>query len=154
MTADEVHKALALAEAATPGPWEANDASARDSGEPALVCAGRTVVAVIRFEGTDEDAPFIAAARTDVPALCDEVTKLKAEARDYEKALRAREEEVARLTGERDAAVKLAQAERAYRVSIQALRGAEEKDPDSVCEAEYDASDAARKALLAAGGVP
>lgn len=65
--------------AATPGPWEPNGDDWRATGEPALVCAGRSVVAVIQFEGTDADAAFIAHAREDVPALIAEVRRLRAQ---------------------------------------------------------------------------
>lgn len=58
------------AAAAAPGPWTLNGDDDRASGEPALICTGPTVVAVIQFDGTDDDAAFIAAARADVPTLC------------------------------------------------------------------------------------
>ena len=85
ITDDEIKAARALCEAATPGPWTArfdeyvigDNVSARVSirnDDGAWVDSERTIV----NESMRGDAAFIAAARTLVPRLLDEVERLKA----------------------------------------------------------------------------
>lgn len=70
----------ALAEAATKGPWEAYTVPQTRTEAPYIaVEVGETEVRIARFEGGHYDAAFIAAARTAVPALLDEVERLRAE---------------------------------------------------------------------------
>ena len=73
MTDDEIRAAKALADAATPGKWEC--ITSRDVFT-AVVSPG---VATIYIDcERDEDAAFIAAARSLVPQLADECLRLKA----------------------------------------------------------------------------
>ena len=85
ITDDEIKAARALCEAATPGPWTArfdeyvigDNVSARVSirnDDGAWVDSERTIV----NESMRGDAAFIAASRTLVPRLLDEVERLKA----------------------------------------------------------------------------
>lgn len=72
------------AEAATPGPWRAGSRETwlvfRDIGNPDHMAPalGRVVAHVNQHFPYAADANFIAAARTDVPALCDRVEALEA----------------------------------------------------------------------------
>ena len=81
MTDNELSKLRALTDSATPGPWSAmpfDDCSRVYSGEP---LKGRLVV-ISPYEYNprdEEDAAFIAAARTAVPALIGEVERLRAD---------------------------------------------------------------------------
>lgn len=82
MTHDELQAIKARAEAATPGPWttESYGNDGRDDVEIQHVRGsnGRTVVTTdCNVYTTDEDATFIAHARTDVPALVAEVERLQ-----------------------------------------------------------------------------
>ena len=101
MTGDELEAIRARAEAAAPGPWEAeigaeievNAGSARttwdgDIGRPAT--SWRSVDRILEVADADEEldddeyeivsanAEFIAHARDDIPALLDEVFRLRA----------------------------------------------------------------------------
>lgn len=87
MTADEIREALALAKRATPGPWSYEYPAphyqhilAVGPGNPV---AGRAIANTwfdpdSDREGRVEDADFIAAARTLVPALANELAKARA----------------------------------------------------------------------------
>lgn len=91
MTGIDTAKIRARAEAATEGPWfteeldrmyVGNRADGRSSGLWALVYGTADYLAELNREARDRkraDAEFIAAARSDVPALCDEVDRLRAE---------------------------------------------------------------------------
>ena len=71
MTALDLAPIKARADAATEGPWER-----RDGEDYAMVDAPeRPQIALV---ASGEDATFIAHARTDVPALCDEIERLRA----------------------------------------------------------------------------
>ena len=84
---DEIRK---RAEAASPGPWEMYDANegmnpprpcwsvANDSYHNPLGEEDPPAVDITVSYGWREDAEFIAAARTDVPALLDEIDRLNA----------------------------------------------------------------------------
>jgi hypothetical protein len=80
----DVDAARARANAATPGPWTAIT-SGRANGDHWYVCDDSQGLAMISSDdGINEDqrepdAVFIAAARSDVPALADEVDRLRAE---------------------------------------------------------------------------
>jgi uncharacterized membrane protein len=93
MTAAEARKLAAAARAradkATPGPWESLAGSSYNAypqivqtadGERCLIVFDVSPGAPCEFPGRDEDAQFIASARTDVPKLCDAVDALAAEA--------------------------------------------------------------------------
>lgn len=76
----ELKRLRALVDAATEGPWwsqEHNDKHGEDADVMANGCC-------ITSEMNTENARFIAAARTAVPALLDEVERLKAVALAYE----------------------------------------------------------------------
>lgn len=66
----------ALADAATPGPWEA-DHSEEDNSS--IKEQGREWWDGLAFAGRPDDAAFIAAARTAVPALLDALTRAEAQ---------------------------------------------------------------------------
>lgn len=81
---EELAAISARAAAATPAPWQALDnGSIVYAGDPQPVRWGTYVLASIGAHGrrsrkpSDEDAAFIAAARTDVPALLAEIDRLK-----------------------------------------------------------------------------
>ena len=59
----------ARADAATPGPWWSFF-----DGDDYGICGGENSVA---YDVGHKNAQFIAAARTDIPALCDEVDALR-----------------------------------------------------------------------------
>lgn len=80
MTAEERAELRRLAEAATPGPWKVEEYEEWDD-------SGRRLCWYVDMPGNEDstvllemDAAFIAAARTAVPALLDEVDQLRAEA--------------------------------------------------------------------------
>lgn len=85
MTLAELDEIEARAKAATEGPWTVETRAGRLSGEQLLVIQSqkRLWVSEIDVSGDDKggpsDALFIAAARADVPALVDEVRRLRAE---------------------------------------------------------------------------
>lgn len=123
----------ALCEAATRGPWKSSDV--RLDGMPVVFCENRRIFdAVVKDGQSAVDADFIASARTALPAALDaleaayaEIASLKAEVRAAKDVTQTAsdecsegcntitqlqsekwelQEEVARLTAERDAAVK------------------------------------------------
>lgn len=73
MTEAQLAEIEARANAATPGPWTADN----EYDEPAVVGPDNRDLAL--FVETDADAAFLANARTDVPALVAEVRRLRAE---------------------------------------------------------------------------
>lgn len=79
MTPAEVAAIRAKADAATPGPWSvrhygSNDECVRTAhGDPIAWCKANV-------SNAERDAAFIASARIDVPALCDEVERQRARA--------------------------------------------------------------------------
>lgn len=81
MNADEVDAIRARAEAATPGPWRW-----RDDGYDSVVLdrsddyVGGCPDCGVRAGFDESDAEFIAAARTDIPALLDALDEARAEA--------------------------------------------------------------------------
>lgn len=78
----------ARADAATAGPWRAGHHDTHlvfgAIGEPTLMAPvlGRVVARANENFPFEDDMKFIAAARTDVPALCDRVEALEAALRD------------------------------------------------------------------------
>jgi hypothetical protein len=84
MTDEEIAAILARAEAATPGPWEADGVPYNISDPVIVALPGDVYIAQTVYDmqsGTikhnvDEDTLFIAAARSDVPALVAEVRRL------------------------------------------------------------------------------
>lgn len=82
ITHEWIEEQRALCEAATPGPWNASDYASVLAFTDAEVCQ----------RANDNDMAFMATARTALPAALD--------------ALEAAYSEIARLTAERDAAVK------------------------------------------------
>lgn len=88
MTAPDLEAIRKRAAAATPGPWTAGRpdmATIVDGIDSKWIYAGDQYCAVAsgRIQGEWSEvmanAEFIAASRTDVPALCDEVKRLRAE---------------------------------------------------------------------------
>lgn len=70
----------ALADKATPGPWDTYMVPGTRSEEAYVaVEASETEVRIARYEGGHFDGAFIAAARTAVPALLADVERLTAE---------------------------------------------------------------------------
>lgn len=71
----------ARADAATPGPWGDDYIVSSYSGSPIerprIIANGRIVAHVMMSDSDVSDADFIAAARTDVPALVAEVRRLR-----------------------------------------------------------------------------
>lgn len=78
--------ARALADAATPGPWESAEGYEGYDIESATGFVAGCKFGAVK---STEDAEFIAASRSLVPALCDEVDRLRAEAADLRNALGA-----------------------------------------------------------------
>ncbi len=81
----------ARADAATPGPWRAADIGRQDELHDHVVARGCAIEIQPIVDGhlADEhhDCAFIAAARTDVPALCSRVEALEAALRTAKLAL-------------------------------------------------------------------
>ncbi|WP_347042040.1 hypothetical protein [Brachybacterium nesterenkovii] len=82
MTPDEMTRLRALADAATPGPWEFQPWStcplpSGDYKESILLANAAHDGEIVRELG-NQDGDFIAAARTAVPDLLDEVEALRA----------------------------------------------------------------------------
>ena len=89
MTPERLAEIRVRAEAATQGPWEAQDYSADPGDEVSCITAGepgtmrqRAVAYAIAYSWTTPescaaDATFIAAARTDVPDLVAEIERLR-----------------------------------------------------------------------------
>lgn len=80
----------ARADAATKGPWEVADAMTPPSRDHVADCGGDNYVCPVddgSLQECDVDARFIAAARTDVPALCNRVEALEAALEEAEDAL-------------------------------------------------------------------
>ena len=108
MNEQELKEIEALAAAATPGPWiaehEVNEYSYFEppSGEPAGVHTQDSEWPA-QYVRSDADADFIAHARQDVPALCEEVRRLNGElamAMDAVDELSRQMVEIERLTAE------------------------------------------------------
>jgi hypothetical protein len=84
MSDDELNAIEARANAATPGPWTQGEIAAGDlpyaGGCFAVEVFGATAdpYAVLAECQHEADAAFIAAARTDIPALVAEVRRLRA----------------------------------------------------------------------------
>lgn len=70
MTDEDLQAIRMRAEAATPGPW------VKDNDSP--IVRGPEMILYDEGGHSDPDADFIAAARTDVPALLAEVDRLRA----------------------------------------------------------------------------
>lgn len=78
MTPADIAKARAVCEAATPGPWQ------QHPDYPVTVDDGRNMA----FDcDTEEDAAFIAAARTHLPAALDALEQSRAREAQVEKEL-------------------------------------------------------------------
>lgn len=109
MTDEELQAIRTRAEAATPGPWTEGAGTVAGGEVRELVIGpdGRTIIAMA-YGGfghpmpdcTREDRAFIAAARTDVPALLAEVERLRAERDEVEALLPAVFRFVHKETGE------------------------------------------------------
>lgn len=78
----------ARADAATPGPWEANgdDIVVAPDGAKRVVAVGLCFQHTVPAGAATRNAAFVAAAREDVPVLCGEVERLTIE-RDEARAL-------------------------------------------------------------------
>lgn len=72
MTKEQLDEIRARADAATPGPWINDDDLSITGANGTDVCIWWDLVSA-------DDAEFIAAARTDVPALLAEIERLRAE---------------------------------------------------------------------------
>lgn len=94
MTPLDLAAIRARTNAATPGPWQAAVSASDDKHWIVLKAheptSPRVAVCTTRFSppegrpGEQEDAAFIAGARSDVPALCDELERHRALLRDIE----------------------------------------------------------------------
>jgi hypothetical protein len=93
MTADELQAIRERADKATPGPWKFNGNEVVAVSSPLVGIAGAT---------SDEDCEFIAAARQDVPTLCNEVYRLTTENTYHSTQLDRAREEIGRLRGALD----------------------------------------------------
>lgn len=89
LTADDVAAIRARADAATPGPWEVGKTNqspgtgiwywiVRNATNKILTIFHAVRQAIVE-EQVEANCKFIAAARTDIPRLCDEVTRLREE---------------------------------------------------------------------------
>lgn len=90
MTEEELAALEALTEAATAGPWEWNDhdlhAVSVANDDPWDPASGQKIIVTDSgaYPPEKDDAAFIAAARTAVPALIAEVRRLRAVEAKYE----------------------------------------------------------------------
>jgi hypothetical protein len=113
MTADEIRATAARAEAASDAPWEplavGEGADALCYGEPrkypTIHVRGGIVATLPLVWGQgrirpEADLAFIAAARTDVPALAAECLRLRAEIADVHRRAQTAEGELARIPSE------------------------------------------------------
>jgi hypothetical protein len=121
MSAVDVAAIRARAEAATEGPWRVVGRYVALIG-PVGVAQGQPAIDAL----TETDAEFIAAARTDVPALCDEVERLREqrnalvnEAHDWIAVAKSNEADLA--------------AARATLARVKALTDEWDSNPDSEC---------------------
>jgi hypothetical protein len=78
ITSEQLQHWRALAEAATPGPWEGESVWSDDSDSYYVAVADGRGLLDTYISISDADAAFIAAARTAVPALLAEVERLQA----------------------------------------------------------------------------
>lgn len=97
-----------LCEKATPGPWTAEYDNADNAGGgwwydigPARVGAGY-LCSDAKEKQVEHDAAFIAAARTAVPELLDEVERLRAELADARRQAEADRADANRIMAEYD----------------------------------------------------
>lgn len=97
MTDTALQEILARAEAATLGPWQS---CPRRTDGPHCVYADDNVIAECEGFAPEVDAPFIAAARTDVPALVQHVRNLQSELDAMNQNCAFQLEEIKRLRGE------------------------------------------------------
>ena len=97
MTQQELAALKALAEAATPGPWE----EVAESGEWWITSASDETASLYVIPDTglmnQADVDFIAASRTAVPALLAEVERLRVENERFHAAAMEKTKECARL---------------------------------------------------------
>ncbi len=82
-----------LADAATPGPWEATSTWSDDGDSYYVAVVDGRALLDTYVSMTDADAAFIAAAREAVPALLAEVERLSVLVLSYEEAEHQREME-------------------------------------------------------------
>lgn len=88
MTTEELEAIRARAEAATPGPWTHGGYPLKGIGGPEVLAAGDVhLLTMVCRPDDDTDATFIAHARQDVPALCDEVARLTSECHAMDEAI-------------------------------------------------------------------
>lgn len=91
MNRDEawVEAALALAEAATPGPWVLKPLNGKEQRFDVVGKGAKVAKTYTRFNGSVPGDPvFIAASRTDVPRLCRELLASWAETKRLRGALK------------------------------------------------------------------
>ena len=91
ITPEQLAQWRALADAATPGPWEATSTWSDDGDSYYVAVVDGRALLDTYVSMTDADAAFIAAAREAVPALLAEVERLTAEVRRHEEAEHQRE---------------------------------------------------------------
>lgn len=80
MTEDELKEIEVRASKATPGPWRASERTYGDTGL-FVFCGDETNTTTAASFLTPNDAAFVAASRSDVPALCHEIRVLRASLR-------------------------------------------------------------------------
>jgi hypothetical protein len=138
----------ARAAAATPGPWTTSSEWSVRTG-----ARDDELVACVQYKDHGRDAAFIAAARTDVPALVAECRALRAVA-DAARTLRERRREWHVAIQRADAADKRAMdADRQWDARQAALRAWEDAaQAEGAMRRAGDALDAALSALDGAGG--
>lgn len=86
MTDEQLAAIRARCEAATPGPWDAH----ANIGYCGIMADGDKRPLLRADTCTFADGAFIAHAREDVPALLDEVARLRAKARELDDRLHPR----------------------------------------------------------------
>ena len=131
---------------ATPGPWSVDE----ESGDVWVPSIWRSVAIIedldLPLVNPAADRAFIAAARTDMPDLLDEVERLRALVPDLNAALVAKQQEGDRLAGDYVAIRAENQSLRDHHYSLDACPECGRLPPDHALDCALDA------ALRGAGG--
>jgi hypothetical protein len=91
LTPQQLDEIEQRANAATPGPWTTDGWEIYQGGgssAPDLMAWAGETCRADDYDGSRNDADFIAHARTDVPALLAEIRRLRAEVADFKEAQR------------------------------------------------------------------
>ena len=88
MTDERLAELRALADAATPGIWDFTSHNVPGTYRAHIL--GEPPVLIISMARRDEDLAFIAASRTAIPELLDEVERLRAELEEWRESDKTR----------------------------------------------------------------